>query len=135
MAGANVDPDSQTRKTVNDAYEKIINTMMSSLDSIARETDQTGDDKEQLNANIMYIGKWFYLLFIMVFHIDQCFIENMHHFHHELRSNKLHVLEKWMKYAKNQYETSLNSYIKVVIRRPLGKLLVSSTNKTIVKQW
>lgn len=57
MAGANVDPDSQTRKTVNDAYEKIINTMMSSLDSIARETDQTGDDKEQLNANIMYIGK------------------------------------------------------------------------------
>ncbi|KAI7886029.1 hypothetical protein K492DRAFT_156532 [Lichtheimia hyalospora FSU 10163] len=104
VAAANVEPESQTRKTVNDAYEKIINTMMSSLDSIARETDQTGDDKEQLNANIMYI-------------------ENMHHFHHELRSNKLHVLEKWMKYAKNQYETSLNSYIKVVIRRPLGKLL------------
>ncbi|KAI8143952.1 exocyst complex component Sec3-domain-containing protein [Fennellomyces sp. T-0311] len=104
VAAANIESDSQTRQTVNDAYEKIINAMMSSLDSIARETDQTGDDKEQLNANIMYI-------------------ENMHHFHHELRSNKLHVLEKWMKYAKNHYDTSLNAYIKVVIRRPLGKLL------------
>ncbi|KAI9496495.1 exocyst complex component Sec3-domain-containing protein [Zychaea mexicana] len=104
VAAANVEPDSQTRQTVNDAYEKIINAMMSSLDSIARETDQTGDDKEQLNANIMYI-------------------ENMHHFHHELRSNKLHVLEKWIKYAKSHYDTSLNAYIKVVIRRPLGKLL------------
>ncbi|KAI9311228.1 exocyst complex component Sec3-domain-containing protein [Dichotomocladium elegans] len=104
VAASNVDPDSETRKTVNDAYERIINTMMSSLDSIARETDQTGDDKEQLNANIMYI-------------------ENMHHFHHELRANKLHVLEKWMKYAKNHYDSSLSAYIKVVIRRPLGKLL------------
>ena len=47
----------------------------------------------------------------------------MHHFHHELRSNKLHVLEKWIKYAKSHYDTSLNAYIKVVIRRPLGKLL------------
>ncbi|KAI7855257.1 exocyst complex component Sec3-domain-containing protein, partial [Circinella umbellata] len=104
VAATNVEPDSQTRQTVNDAYEKIINAMMSSLDSIAKETDQTGDDKEQLNANIMYI-------------------ENMHHFHHELRSNKLHVLEKWIKYAKSHYDTSLNAYIKVVIRRPLGKLL------------
>ena len=59
VAAANVEPDSQTRQTVNDAYEKIINAMMSSLDSIAKETDQTGDDKEQLNANIMYIGKFY----------------------------------------------------------------------------
>ncbi|KAI8364634.1 exocyst complex component Sec3-domain-containing protein [Radiomyces spectabilis] len=103
-AAANVDPESETRKTVNDAYEKIINGMMASLDSIAKESDQTGDDKEQLNANIMYI-------------------ENMHHFYHELRANKLHVLDKWTKIAKSQYDSSLNAYIKVIIRRPLGKLL------------
>ncbi|KAF7721909.1 hypothetical protein EC973_003948 [Apophysomyces ossiformis] len=103
-AASNVDPSSETRQTVNDAYEKIIHGMMASLDSIARESDQTGDDKEQLNANIMYI-------------------ENMHHFSHELRTNKLHVLEKWIKHAKGQYDTSLNAYIKVIIRRPLGKLL------------
>lgn len=57
MAAHNIEAESQTRQAVNDAYEKIINAMMSSLDTIAKETDQTGDDKEQLNANIMYIGK------------------------------------------------------------------------------
>lgn len=57
MAAVNVQPESETRVTVNEAYEKIIQAMMGSLDSIARESDQTGDDKEQLNATIMYIGK------------------------------------------------------------------------------
>lgn len=57
MAAVNVQPESETRVTVSEAYEKIIQAMMGSLDSIARESDQTGDDKEQLNATIMYIGK------------------------------------------------------------------------------
>ncbi|CEP09602.1 hypothetical protein [Parasitella parasitica] len=104
MAAVNVQPESETRVTVNEAYEKIIQAMMGSLDSIARESDQTGDDKEQLNATIMYI-------------------ENMHHMYHTLRTNKLHVLEKWIKHAKTQYDNSLNAYIRVIIRRPLGKLL------------
>ncbi|RCH95031.1 hypothetical protein CU098_005301 [Rhizopus stolonifer] len=104
MAASNVQPESETRTTVSEAYEKIIQAMMGSLDSIARESDQTGDDKEQLNATIMYI-------------------ENMHHMYNTLRTNKLHVLEKWIKHAKTQYDNSLNAYIKVIIRRPLGKLL------------
>lgn len=49
----------------------------------------------------------------------------MHHFYHELRANKLHVLDKWIKLAKSQYDSNLHAYIKVVIRRPLGKLLVN----------
>lgn len=57
MAAVNVQPESETRVTVTEAYEKIIQAMMGSLESIARESDQTGDDKEQLNATIMYIGK------------------------------------------------------------------------------
>ncbi|KAI8967455.1 exocyst complex component Sec3-domain-containing protein [Mycotypha africana] len=104
IAAMNVQPESETRVTVNQAYEKIIQAMMGSLDSIARESDQVGDDKEQLNATIMYI-------------------ENMHHMYNSLRTNKLHVLEKWIKHAKSQYDSSLSSYIKVIIRRPLGKLL------------
>ncbi|KAI8990352.1 exocyst complex component Sec3-domain-containing protein [Pilobolus umbonatus] len=103
-AAINVQPESETRTIVSNAYEKIIHSMMASLDSIARESDQTGDDKEQLNATIMYI-------------------ENMHHMYHTLRTNKLHVLEKWIKHAKTQYDNSLNAYIRVIIRRPLGRLL------------
>lgn len=56
MAAVNVQPESETRVTVSEAYEKIIQAMMGSLDSIARQSDETGDDKEQLNATIMYIG-------------------------------------------------------------------------------
>ncbi|KAI8097568.1 exocyst complex component Sec3-domain-containing protein [Halteromyces radiatus] len=104
LASTGAEADSQTRQTINDAYDKIIKSMMSSLDTNAKESDETGDDKEQLNANIMYI-------------------ENMHHFYQALRSNRLPVLEKWVKEAKAKYETSLDAYIKVVIRRPLGKLL------------
>ncbi|KAI8382970.1 exocyst complex component Sec3-domain-containing protein [Blakeslea trispora] len=104
IAASTVQPESDTRATVSQAYEKIIQAMMASLDTIARESDQTGDDKEQLNATIMYI-------------------ENMHHMYNTLRTNKLHVLEKWIKHAKAQYDNSLNAYIKVIIRRPLGKLL------------
>jgi hypothetical protein len=61
MAAVNVQPESETRATVNSAYERVIKTMMASLDSIAKESDQTGDDKEQLNATIMYIGKFLFL--------------------------------------------------------------------------
>ncbi|ORZ08930.1 exocyst complex component Sec3-domain-containing protein [Absidia repens] len=104
MAAVGVENEFQTRQTINEAYEKIINSMMSSLDTNARDSDETGDDKEQLNSNIMYI-------------------ENMHHFYHALRSNRLSVLEKWTKQARTKYESSLDAYIKVVIHRPLGKLL------------
>lgn len=48
----------------------------------------------------------------------------MHHFYHALRSKKLSVLDTWVKEAKSKYENNLSAYIKVVIRRPLGKLLV-----------
>ncbi|EIE80531.1 hypothetical protein RO3G_05236 [Rhizopus delemar RA 99-880] len=104
VAAVHVQPESETRVTVNSAYEKVIQAMMASLESIAKEGDQTGDDKDQLNATIMYI-------------------ENMHHLYHTLRTNKLHVLEKWIKHAKSQYDSSLNSYVHVIIRRPLGRLL------------
>ncbi|CAO3581957.1 unnamed protein product [Absidia cylindrospora] len=110
MASMGVENDFQTRQTINDAYDKVIKSMMSSLDTNARDSDETGDDKEQLNSNIMYI-------------------ENMHHFYHALRSNRLPILEKWVKEAKAKYEASLDAYIRVVIRRPLGKLLVRTEKK------
>ncbi|KAI9302709.1 exocyst complex component Sec3-domain-containing protein [Cunninghamella echinulata] len=104
MLANGLEHESQTRNTINSSYDKIITSMMSSLDTIAKESDETGDDKEQLNANIMYI-------------------ENMHHFYHALRSRKISVLDIWVKEAKAKYEYNSSAYIKIVIRRPLGKLL------------
>ncbi|ORX62016.1 hypothetical protein DM01DRAFT_1315340 [Hesseltinella vesiculosa] len=104
LSAQSTEPESQTRQTVNAAYEKIISSMMSSLDTIAKESDEGGDDKEQLNASIMYI-------------------ENMHHYYHALRSMKLPLLEASVKDAKAKYESTLASYIRAVVRRPLGKLV------------
>ena len=80
MAAVNVQPESETRITVSEAYEKIIQAMMGSLESIARESDQTGDDKEQLNATIMYIGKMKRYLFL-------CRHAYQHHFHRKYASH------------------------------------------------
>ncbi|RUP44993.1 SEC3-like 1 [Jimgerdemannia flammicorona] len=96
--------DSHSRRLVDAAYEKVVKTMFDSLEAIAKESDQTGDDKEQLNVHIMTI-------------------ENMHHFYHEVRSHKLLVLEPWIRHSKSQYDSHLNAYIRDVIRRPLGRLL------------
>ncbi|KAG2189411.1 hypothetical protein INT44_004553, partial [Umbelopsis vinacea] len=104
VAGSSMQPNSKVRTLVNQAYERVVNGMVSSLDAIARESDLAGDDKEQLNAHVMIV-------------------ENMHHFYHELRAHKIQVLDRWVKHAKTQYESNLNQYIKVVIRRPLGRLL------------
>ena len=48
----------------------------------------------------------------------------MHHFYTEIRARKVAVLDQYVKLAKASYDTHLSAYIKVVIRRPLGKLLV-----------
>jgi hypothetical protein len=48
----------------------------------------------------------------------------MHFFSSELRSKKVPGLDARVKQAKASYEASLSAYARVVIRRPLGRLLV-----------
>jgi hypothetical protein len=54
--GSSLQPNSKVRDLVNQAYERVVNGMVSSLDTIARESDLAGDDKEQLNAHVMIVG-------------------------------------------------------------------------------
>ncbi|OAJ37866.1 hypothetical protein BDEG_21838 [Batrachochytrium dendrobatidis JEL423] len=49
--------------------------------------------------------------------------ENMHHFHAEVRARKVPGLDNFAKQAKVLYDVNLEAYCKVVIRKPLGKLL------------
>jgi hypothetical protein len=87
------------------AYERIIKIMLDNLHSFAKEADAVStDDKEQLNIHIMTV-------------------ENMHHFHTELRRLNVVSLDTHIQAAKSQYDTHLNAYIKAVVRRPFGKLL------------
>jgi hypothetical protein len=54
--------DSSTRDVANAAYEQVVNTILDTLQQMAKldRTDMTGtgDDKGQLNYFIIMIGEW-----------------------------------------------------------------------------
>lgn len=89
--------------------------MFESLKVIAKEsptvmgTQGQGDpeDKEALNYHILLI-------------------ENMNHYMEEVTAKPDTVLDFWKGKAQEEYNEHMNLYVDAVIRRPLGKLLVST---------
>ncbi|KAK3817210.1 MAG: exocyst complex component Sec3-domain-containing protein [Benniella sp.] len=94
--------DIEARKLITASYDKLVRMMFESTEAVAKETVDF-DDKEQ-GSHVVNI-------------------ENMHHFHSELRQRKILNLENYMKYAKSSYERHLESYVRGVVRRSLLKLL------------
>lgn len=107
------------REMVNEGYEKLNRAMFESLQAIAKDSpvivtaaagSQNGtmdpEDKEQLNYHITMI-------------------ENMHHYLEEVEAHNNCILEIFRQKAKKELEEHLGLYIAAVVRRPLGKLLVS----------
>ncbi|KAJ3006322.1 UNVERIFIED_CONTAM: hypothetical protein HDU68_004153 [Siphonaria sp. JEL0065] len=100
----------QARTAVSTAYSRIVKCIFDTLETMAKDqNDGKGesktDDKESLNVHILTI-------------------ENMHHFHSEIRARKIVGLEQFVKASKVLYDVNVEAYIKIVIRKPLGKLLV-----------
>jgi exocyst complex component 1 len=100
------------RETVNETYEKVSKAMFDSLQAIAKDTtshqpsgSKDDDDKEQLNSHISMI-------------------ENMHYYRETVEDRGLLVLVNFKSKAEALYAEHLGTYIKAVIRRPLGRLLV-----------
>jgi hypothetical protein len=104
----------EIRRMVNDAYTRINKAMFESLKVIAKEsptvmgTQGQGDpeDKEALNYHILLI-------------------ENMNHYIEEVDARSDTVLDFWKAKAQEEYREHMNLYVDAVIRRPLGKLMVS----------
>jgi hypothetical protein len=109
----------EIRRMVNDAYTRINKAMFESLKVIAKEsptvmgTQGQGDpeDKEALNYHILLI-------------------ENMNHYIEEVDARSDTVLDYWKTKAQEEYREHMNLYVDAVIRRPMGKLLVSTTTPT-----
>jgi hypothetical protein len=82
--------------------------MFETLEAVASQVDQEpksgSDEKEYLNVQIMTV-------------------ENMHHFYSRTRGRKVQCLAVHTKHAKAVYEANLETYCKIAIRKPLGKLL------------
>lgn len=118
---------SEVRSMVDKAYERINKAMFESLRIIAKESPgMTGghsggsqvvqniasmgmvdpEDKEALNYHILLI-------------------ENMNHYHEEVDTHGDYVLEEGKRRAAEEEEEHLSRYVDAVVRRPLGKILVS----------
>lgn len=111
---AGEDDQLEIRRMVDDAYQKINKAMFESLKVIAKEspavmaTQGQGDpeDKEALNYHILLI-------------------ENMNHYMEEVDARSDAVLMDWKSKAEDEMREHMGLYVDAVIRRPLGKLLVS----------
>jgi hypothetical protein len=85
--------------------------MFDSLQAIAKDntSEQSGtkddDDKEQLNSHISMI-------------------ENMHYYRETVIGSGNSVLSNYKTKAQSLFQEHLGLYIKAVVRRPLGRLLV-----------
>lgn len=93
----------ETRRLVDSAYEKIVQTMFESLKHIAKMEGE-GEDKGQLNYHVILI-------------------ENMHCFVVETSKMDNASLVTFSQRAELIYDENLNAYVKMVLRRPFSKLI------------
>lgn len=117
---------SEVRAMVDKAYERINKAMFESLRVIAKESPgmTAGQGGSQVVQNIASMG--------MVdpedkealnYHI--LLIENMNHYVEEVDERGDAVLEEGRRRAAEEEEDHLGRYVDAVVRRPLGKVLVS----------
>ena len=122
IGGADYDRDADsmqdTRTRVDEAYTRINRAMFDSLKVIAKESPSAApqaprtatddpEDKEMLNYHVLII-------------------ENMNHYISEVDDGgKQGVLAEWKGRAEMERREAMDSYVGQVIRRPLGKVLVS----------
>ncbi|TFK77261.1 hypothetical protein BDN72DRAFT_784249 [Pluteus cervinus] len=93
----------EIRTTVNEAHDKIVQSMFDCLKQMAK-MDGEGEDKGQLNYHVILI-------------------ENMHHFVAEITQTELGSVTTFLRRAEGIYEENLNAYVKIVIRRPFAKII------------
>nr|GAT61106.1 predicted protein [Mycena chlorophos] len=93
----------EVRGTVDAAYDRIVQSMFESLKQMAK-MDGEGEDKGQLNYHVILI-------------------ENMHHFVAETGQIEIGSVSIFLKRAEAIYDENLTAYVKIVLRRPFGKLI------------
>ncbi|KAF8213226.1 exocyst complex component sec3 subunit [Mycena galopus ATCC 62051] len=93
----------EIRSTVDAAYDRIVQSMFESLKQMAK-MDGEGEDKGQLNFHVILI-------------------ENMHHFVAETSQIEIGSVTVFLRKAEAIYDENLGAYVKIVLRRPFGKLI------------
>ncbi|KAF8578441.1 hypothetical protein K439DRAFT_1638802 [Ramaria rubella] len=91
------------RAIVDAAYERIVQSMFESLKQVAK-MDGEGEDKGQLNYHVVLV-------------------ENMQYFITEISQQEVGNVKAFLQQAQGIYDENLNAYVKLVLRRPLAKII------------
>lgn len=117
---ANTPAVGDVRRMVDEAYERINQSMWVALKQIAKDSPASGGGQGSANQGTEAEEKE-----VLNYHI--LLIENMNHYIEEVDDggNEGSVLATWKAKAVTERAEHLDQYVSRVVRRPLGKLLVS----------
>ncbi|CAE6460065.1 unnamed protein product [Rhizoctonia solani] len=97
----------EIRRTVDAAYERIVQAMFEALQQMAKMDGTEAkdpDDKGVLNYHVIMI-------------------ENMHHFVADMTQLELGVVRAFVTRAEEIYDRELSAYVTFVLRRPMVKII------------
>ncbi|CAE6462215.1 unnamed protein product [Rhizoctonia solani] len=97
----------EIRKTVDGAYERIVQAMFEALQQMAKMDGTEAkdpDDKGILNYHVIMI-------------------ENMHHFVADMTQLELGAVRAFVTRAEDIYSRELSAYVTFVLRRPMAKII------------
>ncbi|CAE6412634.1 unnamed protein product [Rhizoctonia solani] len=97
----------EIRKTVDAAYERIVQAMFEALQQMAKMDGTEAkdpDDKGMLNYHVIMI-------------------ENMHHFVADMTQLNLGAVRAFVARAEETYDRELSAYVILVLRRPMAKMI------------
>lgn len=112
----------EIRHNVDVSYERIVQAMFAALKQMAK-MDGEGEDKGQLNYHVILIGEAGRYSIWTLTHI--VLLENMHHFVAEMAQLNIGSVAVFLQKAQAIYDENLNAYVKIVLRRPFSKIIVS----------
>lgn len=114
------------RETINSNYDRISSTMFEALQQMAKMSGEgaSAEDKDQLNYYVIIIGSFLFPLTTASEEADAVSSENMHHLVSSFSKDQVPALASFVDQAREKYQENLNLYIKLVLRRPLARLLV-----------
>ena len=104
-------------------YDRIVQAMFDALKQMAK-MDGEGEDKGQLNYHVIIIGTFMKYRSTELMSHEIC-TENMHYFVAEISQIEIGSVAAFLKRAEAIYEENLNAYVKIVLRRPFAKIIVS----------
>ena len=116
----------EIRGNMDAAYERIVDAMFDVLQQMAKlEGEGEDKDKSQLNYHVVLIGKGGDLDSICGNSSRVTNSENMHSLVVEFSQLELGAMGSFARRAQIMYDENISAYVKIVLRRPFSKILVS----------